>query len=299
MPAFIRTLALFGAVLCLASGLLTLPAHAATQHHKKHHHHVSKKHKATQTSSSSRVRQTQTFLANLDYYTAKIDGLNGRKTKAAIKAFQLDHQIAATGKLTQQTFDAIVEADKERAMASLPAGEPQSISPPLGSENENAPTKDFYAANPDFYGAYNQSYENPLLLGPTQALNSRFAKVDLSEDTTAGTTTRRYNVALNGLPLILVDGQTSVIGVSRTFALGDEDVIIFTSFKDHDPVCAYTYNLLILSANGNKSRTIQNCTRGYQAKAANGTLFITFPEPDDERALGSVWRYDKGDLEKL
>ena len=310
MPALSRTLAFFGAVFvfCLLSSLSITPAHAQTSpdatlptasmnpelsapakthktyhkttHHKKSHH-SSKKHKAVKTVKKSKgdpkIREVQTHLANLDYYKGKVDGLNGPKTKAAIKKFQHANKLPATGKLTNKTYDAIVQADRERSLSSLPpiiieGTKEQALKPiviPPMPPEEPAPNSgpDFYATHPDFYGHYNQSFENPLLLGSTQSLSTRFAKIVLTEDTTQqDASSKRYNITLNGLPLILVDGQPSVIGVSRTYALGDEDVIIFTTYKDRDPVCAYAYNLLILAANGTTSREIDNCTRGYRGQ---------------------------------
>lgn len=277
-------------------------------------HHTSKKHKTSKSAKKgtpkgdAHLRDAQMHLANLDYYKAKVDGLNGPKTRDALKAFQKDHKLAVTGKLTPQTYDAIIAADKQKAMSSLPVVPPikESMVPQvIGAEPQppEAPPipqgPDFYATHPDFYGHYNQSYENPLVLGPTQTLYSRYAKVELTEDQSTSSPTKKYNITLNGLPLVLVDNQPSVIGVSRTFQVGDEDVLIFTSFKDNDPVCAYDYNLLILAADGTKTRQITECTRGYQAKEANGTLLITFPESDNARAAGSVWKYDHGDLQKL
>nr|MDP9128684.1 hypothetical protein [Pseudomonadota bacterium] len=169
---------------------------------------------------------------------------------------------------------------------------------PLPPESGGAPAADFYATHPDFYGHYDHSYENPVMLASPQMIISRFAKLELTEDASGGTT-KRYNVTLNGLPLILVDNQPAVIGVSRTYQLGGEDVIIFTSYDDTSTICPYSYHMLILSAENSKSLELHNCTRGYQAKEADDSLFITFPEADDGRMVGNTWRYEKGNLQKL
>jgi len=260
-------------------------AHHVSKKHKSSKH-KSSKHKAAKSSGDARVREAQEHLINLGYLKDKADGKLGPKTKAAIKKFQKEHKLKPDGKLGRQTYDAIIAADKVKAMSALPMPvEAPPAPPPLPPA-----TPDFYAQHPDFYGYYNHSYENPVQLGSPQVVPSRFARLELTEDQTPGTT-RRYTVTLNGLPLILVDNQPAVIGVSKTFAIGSEDAIIFTSFKDNDPVCAYTYHLLVLSANNTKSLELHNCTRGYQAKVAGDSLMITFPESDDGRPVGATWRY--------
>jgi hypothetical protein len=252
------------------------------------------------------LRDAQTHLANLNYYKGTPDGLNGPKTRAAIKAFQHEHKLSVTGKLTQQTYNAILDADKRNAMMAPPA-EPSKEEPqpktveatPVPHEAE-APASDYYANHPDFYGHYNQSYENAMLLGPTQKLYSRFGDVELTEDQASSSPTKQYKITLNGAPLILLNNQPTIVGVSRTYVVGDEDVMIFTSFRDKDAVCAYSYYLLILGADGTKTREINECSSGFEATSVNGTLLITFPESSGTRAVGSVWRYQHGgSLEKL
>jgi len=288
-------------VIALMAGLGAEPASAYFKHHHKIVHHKSHK-KATKRKSKthSMVHDAQTSLINLKYLTGKADGILGPKTIKAIKAFQKEHHLHADGKLTKQTYNSIIKADKERAMANLPL--PKQVLP--------APSQDTLAAQPGLVGVTHQDYADPLLGGTTvigaaggaqsvrtQELSSRFAKIDINENINGPT--RRYSLTVNGNPLLMIDNQPSIIGISETYALEKEDAIIITSYHDGDKVCAYKHYLLTLSQGRNELHPIDNCTHGYQARKVEDSIFITFPETDDVRVAGATWRYEDGDLEKL
>jgi hypothetical protein len=291
----LASLALF--VVGLTATVDSKPAFAFFHHHHKHAtkshqiHHKHKKH----AKSSALVRDAQTSLVNLGYYAGHPDGKMGPKTTKAIKAFQRDHSLPKDGKLTKQTYNAIIKADSARAMASLPI--------PLSLPHDNA-----LAAQPGLVGPTDQQYADPLLGGTTiiggnaqavrtQELTSRFAKLDINENINGGL--RRYNLTLNGNPVLQVDNQPSIIGISQTYSLGHEDAIILTTYHDGDPVCAYKHYLLALTEGRNELHAFGNCTHGYQARVVEDSLFVTFPEVDDARVAASTWRYESGDLEKL
>ncbi|MDX2028629.1 MAG: peptidoglycan-binding domain-containing protein [Alphaproteobacteria bacterium] len=298
MSSAFRTLALLGAVLSLSFGLtIAAPADARTHHTKTH----AKKKKSR--SGSSMLRTTQNHLANLGYYHGKVDGLNGPKTKAAIRKFQGDHNMAATGKLTTQTYNTILAADESGARHLATGKSPHYSSSRRGSylpapsvETYREPV-DFYGSRPDYYGYYDQQYENAVQLGSPQTLPSRFAKIELAENgqPPAG----RYNISLNDQPLVNADNQPSIIGVSRTFQLGPEDAIVLTAYQDGDTTCPYKHYLLALREGGYGTNEISNCTREFTTQVKDGSLFVTFPETDSGRAVGSIWRYESGNLEKL
>jgi len=272
-------------------------SHHHTSHHTKHH---------VKNHASTMVRTAQTHLTHLGYYKGKADGLLGPKTATAVKNFQHDHHLHANGKLTTITYNAIIKTDLERtkAVASVakPMPEPAPIPPP-------PPAPDFYKTHPDFYGYYDQPYADPYITAPTvtangnepvvrsQAIPNRYAKIDAAEDVRGSE--KRYVVTLNGAPFLTVEDQPSVIGISRTFVLGDEDAIIFSTYRANSAACSFKHYLLTLRADGNNLQEIGNCTRGYQAKMDQGSLYVIFPETDDGRPVGATWRYEPGDLERL
>jgi hypothetical protein len=278
--------------------LIAVPAMAKTSHHKQAHRAIH--HTATHSSHSSHMVMTaQQHLVDLGYLTEHPDGILGPKTALALKHFQRDHKFRADGKLTTQTYNALVEMSMESKSVSTMGANAPSPTPPA----------DFYGNNKDFYGHYNQQYQDPMLLSSgvagdgsnapirSQAIASRFAKIDMSENGQGPAIS--YIVTVNGQPLLRSDDQPSVIGVSKTYDLGDEDAIIFSTYRSFDPVCTYKHYLLITNQSGNNVQQIDNCTRGYQAIVKEGSLFVTFPDFDANRAIGSVWRYEKGSLQKL
>lgn len=280
------------------------PAHAYFHHHHKKSHHAHHK-KASKTSAL--VRDAQTSLINLGYLDGKADGVLGPKTTKAIKGFQKDHHLRVTGKLTKETYNAIIVADRTRAMASLPIPTAKIIPPssPLGEIRG-----DTLPAQPGLVGPTDQQYADPLLGGPTvigdktapqavrtQQLSSRYAKLDINENINGPV--RRYNMTLNGLPLFQIENQPSIIGISQTYALEHEDALVITAYNDGNAACPYKHYLLTLTQGQNALHPIGNCTHGYQARKVEDSLFITFPETDDMRMAPATWRYENGDLERL
>jgi len=266
-----------------------------------HHHVTHKSHSRTHAASKSQmVMDAQQHLINLGYLTDRADGVLGPKTRLAVQHFQRDQGLKVTGKLTRETVNALIASDlKQKPQTALPAMPALPPAPP--------PTA-FYDKNPDFYGHYDQQYADAMAPSPanagnnftgirTQTLATRFGKIDVSESNKGDS--RSYTVTVDGKPLLQSDDQPNVIGISQTYTLGNEDAILFTTYRNLDPVCTYKHYLLAVNANGNKVQEIANCTRGYQATAKDGSLFITFPEYDDQRAVGNTWRYENGNLTRL
>jgi len=295
MPSFLRSLILACIFLGVTLGLITTIAIAKTYHrHRVVAHH-------TVPHSSAMVRTAQTHLAHLGYYKSKIDGITGPKTVAALKAFQHDHHFHVTGMLTTQTYNALAEADR-----AAPGGSSMASNSRLEAAERSA---DFYATHPDFYGHYDQQYADPMLLSSavigsgdapavrSQAVPSRFGKIDVSENNSGNG--KRYSITLNGQPVFQADDQPAVIGISRTFDLGNEDAIVVSAYHNENTTCPYKHFLLTLASGTNNVQEISNCTHGYQAKVKDGSLFIVFPESDDGRAVGNTWRYENNHLERL
>lgn len=301
----LRTALLALSVIGLATAVSTQPASAFFKHHHKHYKHVHHGKHAVHHKTSPLVRDAQSSLINLKYLKGKADGVLGPMTVKAIKAFEKDHHMPVTGKLTKETYNAIIKADSARAMESLPMPTLKSRTTPM----VDVP-KDTLPSQPGLVGPTNQQYADPLLGGVTvagangaaqsvrtQELSSRYAKLDINENINGPT--RRYNLTMNGNPLLQIDNQPSIIGISQTYALEKEDVLILTTYHDGDKVCAYKHYLLSLSQGRNELHPINNCTHGYQARKVEDSIFITFPETDDARIVGATWRYESGELERL
>jgi hypothetical protein len=66
------------------------------------------------TMSPAKVREVQTKLNDLGYHTGQVDGVWGPRTEAAVRNFQQAKNIEATGRLDEQTLNAL---DIDRAVA--------------------------------------------------------------------------------------------------------------------------------------------------------------------------------------
>ena len=299
MNKILRSLLLVGLVGSLLA-LAPVPASAATHHHAKKHHvskHVTKKHskKKQVSKEADRIKTAQTHLIHLNYLKDKADGKLGPKTKTALKKFQAHNNLKVTGKLTDETFKALEKLDSPELKLVKPA-EADVEAAVAPAVNAPAPLPEFYTKHPDFYGYYDQQHENAMQLGvPT--IPSRYARVNVHERTDNGAP--GYDVTIEDQPLLNLPDQPSVIGISRTFSLDHEDVVIFTTYRAQDRLCSYKNFLLVLDATGNRTLEINNCTRGYQAKLIGGSIYITFPETDDGRAVGATYRYEDSVLLKL
>jgi hypothetical protein len=244
--------------------------HHTVTHHARHHGKA-----AAITSGTQVVRVAQQHLANLGYYGGRIDGLMGPQTKAAIKRFQYDKRLAVDGILGPQTRAALEAAD-QRVIGT------QSV--PLQN----------IVIGPD--ANVNADYVAPLN-GGTEILSSRFARINVSESGHGAD--KRYAVTLNDQPLLNVDGQPSIIGISQTYSIGDEDMIVFSTYNAGDTLCTYKTHVLALTASGNQMIDIGNCTRAYQARVDDDSLYLAFPEQDDNRAVGATWRVEGMTAERL
>lgn len=63
--------------------------------------------KSSTVPAKTDVKQVQTALKSAGYYNGEIDGVKGRNTKRAIKAFQRDHGLASDGIVGSKTWDLL------------------------------------------------------------------------------------------------------------------------------------------------------------------------------------------------
>lgn len=258
---------------CLAMLAAAPNADAKTTHHSKHHttrHAHSKRLKKT---GSEITRIAQRHLFNLGYYNGAIDGVMGPQTRLAIKNFQRDHHLKADGVLGRKTQNALEISDtpilKSNMIPTIQSGVVADI-------------------HPDFATSQN---------GNTKIIPSRFAQVDASESGTGAN--KRYAVNLNGQAILVADGQPSVIGISPTYDMGQEDAVIFTTYSPSDTNCMYRNHVLVMTGTTSQVLDIGNCTRNFQASVTGGSLYIKFGEADDARAVPATWRVEGLTAERL
>ena len=98
-------------------------------------------------SSGAEVRKAQIALADLGYYSGKIDGNFSKAFEEAVIAFQKDWDLKATGALDKETYELITQDVTDDAPAEKPAAKPDATAPP----EEEAP-----------FVAYGEEYEDKL-----------------------------------------------------------------------------------------------------------------------------------------
>ncbi len=64
--------------------------------------------KKVSLTSKTTIKEVQKRLNNLGYDCGKADGIIGKKTKAAIKAFEKDNDLKADGLLDKTTYDLLM-----------------------------------------------------------------------------------------------------------------------------------------------------------------------------------------------
>lgn len=86
--------------------------------------------------TTANIKAVQTRLATLGYYTYKVDGVWGRRTKTAVKKFQRDYGLTA---------DGIVGARTEKALKITLTGKSTSSSSKVSSANLDLLARCVYA----------------------------------------------------------------------------------------------------------------------------------------------------------
>ncbi|MCP4634042.1 MAG: peptidoglycan-binding protein [candidate division Zixibacteria bacterium] len=71
----------------------------------------------------SDVKKVQDRLNELGYDAGLADGIFGRKTRTAVKQFQLDHNLSPTGAVNDKTFNAIMSAEVQRKAEDFDTGD--------------------------------------------------------------------------------------------------------------------------------------------------------------------------------
>ena len=263
----LRATAIICAAFCLALSLTTAPALA-------------------KDSNGELVRIAQMRLTDLGYHTGNFDGKMGQVTENAIRDFQRNSGLAVTGQLTPETFTLLTRGDR------------------VGSGTAR------YQAYDNYYRAYADHYRTldyaPIPVSTTsvdwdnhwhavrnQDLPLRFAHLNVREEYVG--TLRQYTITLNGHDIMFANNQPGVLRATETFALYNEDAIIFTASQGAG-VCPNKSYLLVVHSDGtfNRPAEIGNCAGSFEAHVSNNALFVSFPGVN---LIGGwqtwgTWRYE-------
>jgi hypothetical protein len=200
-------------------------------------------------------------------------------TVEQIVAFQLAHGLKADGIIGPETRTAL-EAEKASQQVIGTQSKPYIPEIPLDPNPE---------VNQD---------ETPTLNGGSKIVFSRYGHLDVTESGEGSE--KRYALAINGQPLLTVEGQPSIIGISRAYDMGMQDAIVLTAYNLRNAaLCPYRNYILVLGEKGRRMFEIGNCTREYQAQVNNGSLYVTFFDREDNRAVGAIWRLEGETLTQL
>ena len=266
MKNLYRTSALSLAAFCLALGLSAAPAQAKND-------------------NSELVRVAQMRLTDLGYPVGHLDGIMGQATENAIKDFQRNSGLQITGSLTPETFSLLTHANR------------------VGNGTALYQTYETFYRTADY--EHLAEYNRVLAIDPAsvawgerwhvvrdQEIPLRFAHLNVREEDSG--TLRHYTITLNGQEIMFANNQPGVLRASETFALNNEDAIIFTAYQATG-VCPNKSYLLVVHSDGTFDRPseIGNCAGSYEAHISNNALVISFPGVNlmDGVQTWGTWRY--------
>ncbi|MDD4617165.1 MAG: peptidoglycan-binding domain-containing protein [Alphaproteobacteria bacterium] len=235
------------------------------------HKNKRKKHKAAKTKKSARATAM-----------AKKQGM----TVEEVRKFQREHGLKADGILGPKTLSALLKAKAE----AVPKENPKILGvrtiPTIPQE---------YAPDPN--PEVNQD-QVPSLQGGSKIAFSRYGHLDVVDR--GGDPDKRYALMLNGQQILEINSQPSIVGVSKTYEVGMEDAIVITAYNSKNPaLCAYRNYVLVIGSGGGKLLDLKSCTRKYSASVNGSSLYIVFPDDEDNRAVGATWRLEGQKLTKL
>jgi hypothetical protein len=230
------------------------------------------------TSQNEMVRRSQMRLADLGYYAGRYDGIIGPATRTALKDFQSHNGLTASGRLTTQTYDALVAVHDKQAHGRTTHYVATAGVDRLGT----AVTKD------------------PWHYVGTETIPVRFGTLKINED--AWDIVHRFTITLNDRPFLRADNQPGPLRVSEVFQLRGEDAILITAYRG-ERNCLYKNYLVTVHANGTSasSREFQSCAPSSEVHEAFDALFVRFPGTMNKDGWSSwdVWRYENAKLERL
>ena len=286
MKNFLHASALTCAALCLSIGIVASPTIARAD-------------------GTATVQAAQMRLADLGFYVGRFDGAMGPVTEGAIRDFQRTNGLPSTGNLTSQTYAVLMNSPYSPTYHA-------SVYPDPYVYHHSMAVAPYYQAayvEPTYHTGYVEPLmvsETPVIWGDrwhythSQALPTRYGRLDVNEDDTGSI--RHYAITLNGHPVLFANNQPGLLRVSRTYAMDNEDAVVFTAYEG-DGVCAYKHYLLTIHSDGsfNNPKEVGNCGSKYEAHVADNALFLSFQRTSLGNAWGTwdVWRYESNALERI
>ncbi len=242
---------------------------------------AAKKSAAKKKAPSTSIHTVQSQLADLGYYTGSVDGKNGPMTKRAVKDFQKDKGLKATGALDSKTVSTLAQAAYTVRGADYYAAKPASSGRSLsaGGSLGTLTSVEPVVREPDPFA-------------------TRYGTFAVTEDEVAGQM-KNYTLSLNGQAVLTVTNQAGPLRNSGTFQVGDEDAIVLTTYTGR-PNCLYDNNLIVVRADGAVLKyNIPVCAAETSGEVKDLSFFINFADGYDGSKPGVIWRYYRGTLNAL
>ena len=218
--------------------------------------------------SRASTRDLQEKLTLLGYEPGPIDGRVGPKTRAAIRAFQQDSDLAVDGIVGPRTRAALDTA--------LDMGGRRPV-----------------AANHQL-DIYEDVLTDRLAAGSVQ-LPSRYANVEVVR-----TAPGRYNIKINGNTVASSPGANAMPRISHTFELPGEDAFVFAAASPRRD-CRLEHTVLVVRADGTfmAPTPIGNCKEVLNGRVQDDSLVLSFPpKVVPSWRLEESWIYQGGQVEQ-
>lgn len=220
--------------------------------------------------SKAKTRDVQEKLTLLGYEPGPIDGIYGRKSRAAVVAFQKDAEIGVDGIVGKQTLAAL---DERIATMNL------------------EPSTNSGSGNLDIY----EGVLSDRLGQGSVDLPSRYGKLTLTK-ARAGV----YNMEFNGQTFAISSKGTGLPRISRTFEVPGSDVVLLTA-RSGDKNCSVKNFVLVANQDGTAQAPIEigNCESALNGRVQDRQVVFSFPPKNVESwRLAESWVYENGGVER-
>jgi hypothetical protein len=219
--------------------------------------------------SKFQTRDVQEKLLLLGYEPGSIDGIYGKKTRAAVLAFQADAKIKVDGKVGPQTRTALESA------AAAAKGESKKLD-----------------ATYNQLDIYEDVLTDRLSKGDVQ-LASRYGKMGIIK----GESGRAYTFMVNNSPAFTSAQGIGLPRISRTFEVPGEDVVLLTSASS-DRNCPLKHSIVALRADNSVIGPVEigNCKEVVNGRIQDRSVIFSFPPVGNIESwrLVESWTYENG-----
>jgi len=223
--------------------------------------------------TKAQTREVQEKLSLLGYEPGPIDGLYGKKSRNAVRAFQKDAAIGVDGIVGKQTLRAL-----EEGVAGINLG----------------PDKRFASGggNIDIY----EGVLSERLSKGSVDLASRFGKLTISKTNKAGA----YTVSFNGEVFATSPKGTGLPRISHTIEVPGTDVVLLTA-RTSNKDCRVKNIVLAVNEDGTTlpPTEIGNCEVALNGRVQDRQVVFSLPPKNVESwRLTESWVFENGTIEK-